>query len=123
MPSEEARAYREVAAGYLANAQEAALKGEWRKVSELVWGYVSLELKALATENGVSLGTHRQVVEFTRELSKARGESWIKDEFTALNLLHVNFYEDVLDEMQVRDLTQRALDYVGKLRGLSTADS
>ncbi|MBX5465319.1 MAG: hypothetical protein IRZ26_07190 [Clostridia bacterium] len=119
MASEESQAYREIAARYFDNAQEVALRGEWQKVSELVWGYVSLEVKALAAGRGISIGTHRQLVEFTRELAKAQGQSWIKDEFSALNLLHVNFYEDVLDEMEVREMTKRALDYVDKLRKLS----
>ncbi|MGB9887146.1 MAG: hypothetical protein ACPLPT_08920 [Moorellales bacterium] len=38
------------------------------------------------------------MADFARDLSRATGDAYYKDEFRDLNALHVNFYDGILDE-------------------------
>jgi hypothetical protein len=58
---------------YRANADQAIAGGEYRKASELLWGAVTQQLKALAATYNIVITSHRQFFDFLRQLAAELG--------------------------------------------------
>lgn len=79
---------------FWANAVEAINRREPRKATELIWGAVAQQIKAVAITRGKELGRHRQFAEFVKNLSHATGDLYFLEEYTILETLHNYFYDD-----------------------------
>ena len=117
-PLQSAENYKTTAQHYWNNANKVIESGEIQKASELYWGFIAQEILAFAATKGRNLGTHRQFVEFCTDLSKATEDPYFKDEFKALNALHVNFYHSMYDISEIRDFAIRARHFVERLWSL-----
>jgi Archaeal PaREP1/PaREP8 family len=104
---------------YRSNSEHAILAGEYRKASELIWGAVTQQLKALAAKHSLVITSHRKFFDFLRQLASDLGDRSLYEEFVALNSLHQNFYDEVIPIDVFPGLYQRAIDYIGKLERLS----
>lgn len=116
--TEEALRFQQKGEEYLRNANECFARNELEKGAELVWGYVCQNLKAAGALVGMTTGSHRQLVDFVRMLSRETGNPYWKDTFLRLNDLHVTFYESHLDLLQVRERYRQAMEFVQRLRSL-----
>lgn len=116
---EKARFHLRLAETYWRNAMECWRDREYEKVTELIWGFVTQEVKAFAALRGLHLGTHRQLANFCRDLSRALGDDYFRSEFHLLNTLHVNFYEGILNEAEIPEYALRAWVFAGRLRALA----
>lgn len=103
---------------YSINALECAEKGELHKASELAWGAVAQALKALAACMGRHLGTHRQLMDFARDLSRTTGDPYLMTELRDLNALQVNFYDGILDDLHFPGYLARAEQFIRRLAEL-----
>lgn len=103
---------------YWINALECVQKDELRMASELAWGAVTQALKALAACMGRHLGTHRQLMDFARDLSRTIGDPYFMNELRDLNVLHVNFYDGILDNLHFPDYLGRAEQFIRRLAEL-----
>lgn len=104
---------------YRANADHAIEAGELRKASELLWGAVTQQLKALAATRQVVITSHRDFFDFLRQLaSELKDESLYKD-FVALNALHKNFYDETIPADVFPDYYEKSNQYIGRLDALS----
>ena len=108
---------------YRSNADLAVAKAEYRKASELLWGALTQQIKALAAKYNVLIGKHGEFFDFMRQLAEELNEPFFYVEFVHLNALHRNFYDemippDVFPEYYKRTVTliDRLADLVGTIR-------
>lgn len=83
---------------YLKDAEDFLAKKDYPQASEKLWGAFVEAVKAIASDRGISLGTHRSIAEFISKLHKEHPEWRLRDVFRHAESLHVNFYEDHLPE-------------------------
>jgi len=104
---------------YRANAEHAIEAGELRKASELLWGAITQQLKALAATRNVLITSHGQFFDFLRQLAgETRDEGLYKD-FVALNALHKNFYDETIPPDVFPDYYQQTIQYIARLDQLA----
>jgi len=113
-------------AGYLAhlyqtrdefrsNADQAIVAGELRKASELLWGAVTQQLKALAATRNVLITSHREFFDFLRQCSKELHETQLYADFVSLNALHRNFYDETIPPDAFPEFYDKAIQFIGRL--------
>lgn len=83
---------------YLKEAEKLLEKKDYSQASEKLWGAFVEAVKAVAVEQGISLGTHRSIAEFISKLHRERPEWNLMNAFKHAESLHVNFYENHLSE-------------------------
>lgn len=104
---------------YRSNAESAIASGEFRKASELLWGALTQQLKAVAATYNVVITSHRQFFEFLRQLAAELQDKPLYEDFVALNALHKNFYDEVIPPDVFPDFYQKAILYIGHLESLA----
>lgn len=70
---------------YRRNADHAVAVGEYRKVSELLWGALTQQLKILAAVHGIVITSHRQFFEFVRQVASDMRNEGLCKKFIELN--------------------------------------
>jgi len=104
---------------YRLNADKAIQNGEFRKASELIWGAVTQQLKALAATAGVLINRHGDFFSFVRELSGEIKRPELYAEFVELNALHRNFYDEIIPPDVFPQFYERAIKYIAELDALT----
>jgi PaREP1/PaREP8 family protein len=104
---------------YRSNAEHAVAAGEYRKASELLWGAVTQQLKALAATYNVVITSHRQFFDFLRQLAAELKDKPLYADFVELNALHKNFYDEIIPSDIFPDFYNRAIQYIGRLDDLA----
>lgn len=107
---------------YLENARIFIDKKEWRKVSELLWGAITQALKAVASCKGTPLrNEHKELFKFTEQITKETQDETYSSFFSELNILHANFYEEIITpEELMRKYYPKAIFFIKKLIELKT---
>ena len=100
---------------YRSNAEQAIAAGEYRKASELLWGAITQQLKALAARYGVEIKSHREFFEFLRQLSLEQHDETLYREFVNLNALHKNFYDETIPPDVFPDFYSRSIRFIERL--------
>lgn len=104
---------------YLSNAEHAIAAGEYRKASELLWGAVAQQLKALAASRNILIRSHRQFFDFLRQYAAETSDRKLYEDFVTLNALHANFYDEVIPPDAFPIFYQKAIDYIAHLESLA----
>ena len=104
---------------YRSNAEKAIAAGEYRKASELLWGAVTQQLKALAAVHNIVITSHRQFFDFLRQLATDLGDRSLYTDFVELNALHKNFYDEIIPSDLFPDFYQKTIEYIVRLEGLA----
>lgn len=104
---------------YRSNAEHAIFAGEYRKASELLWGAVTQQLKALAATHNFVITSHRQFFDFLRQLAAELKDKPIYANFVELNARHQNFYDEVIPSDLFPDFYETAIEYIERLDGLA----
>ncbi len=104
---------------YRTNAEHAIAMGEYRKASELLWGAVTQQLKALAATYNFVITSHRQFFDFLRQLAAELKDKPLYEDFVALNALHKNFYDEIIPSDVFPDFYQKAIQYMVHLEALA----
>jgi hypothetical protein len=104
---------------YLSNAEHAIAAGEYRKASELLWGAVTQQLKALAASRNILITSHRQFFDFLRQYAAETGDRRLYEDFVTLNALHTNFYDEIIPADTFPIFYQKAIDYIAHLESLA----
>jgi hypothetical protein len=107
---------------YRSNAEHAIVAGEYRKASELLWGAVTQQLKALAATYNTVITSHRQFFDFLRQLAAELKDKPIYADFVDLNALHKNFYDEVIPPDLFPDFYEKTIRYIGRLDALARKD-
>ncbi len=104
---------------YRSNAEEAILAREFRKASELLWGAVTQQLKALAAACNVIIQSHREFFDFLRQLSVELQDKQIYEDFIVLNALHKNFYDETIPPDALPGFYDKAVRFISHLDELT----
>lgn len=82
---------------YYHNAEEADVKGEFSKATELLWGAIATGVKAVAAAHGKVLTAHRQgedsLERFVLALARVLDDEVMVNDFADAQAMHRNFYE------------------------------
>ncbi len=92
--------------------------GDLRQASEKLWGASAQALKSLAERRDWSHGSHGEFYRMIKRLRDEDGEEELAELFQSANTLHVNFYEDWLNESEVRKLAYEVQSFITRLRTL-----
>ncbi len=117
----ESERYAELSRHFIEKADEYLLAGDAVQASEKSWGAVAEAFKSIAEERGWHHQGHRLLNDVAYQLTEEWGREDVLSMFDAVEKLHINFYEDVmeLDEIAVRIVTAKALiRELETLRGL-----
>ncbi len=93
--------------------------GDLRQASEKLWGASAQALKSLAERRGWRHGSHG---EFYRIMRRARDEfedpEMMVVNFDSATQLHINFYENWLDENDIRIRAERVRYFINRISQL-----
>ena len=120
-PIVESERYAELSRHFIEKADEYLPAGDAVQASEKGWGAVAEAFKSIAEERGWRHQGHRLLNDVAYQLTEEWGREDVLSMFDAVEKLHINFYEDVmeLDEIAARIGTAKALiRELETLRGL-----
>ena len=101
--------HQDICERFLEHAWREFEQGDLLQASEKAWGAVAHYVKSVAHEEGWPDGTHGDIARNARKLIVLTDDpNTNRVIFQATNALHVNFYEDDLDEDDVRISVQDA---------------
>ncbi len=93
--------------------------GDLRQASEKLWGASAQALKSLAERRGWRHGSHAHFYRIMARLEDETEDSDLLLQFGAANELHINFYENWLDEDQIRRRAGIVREFVHRLSDLN----
>ena len=107
----ESERYAELSRHFIEKADEYLLAGDAVQASEKGWGAVAEAFKSIAEERGWRHQGHRLLNDVAYQLTEEWGREDVLSMFDAVEKLHINFYEDVmeLDEIAARIGTAKTL--------------
>ena len=112
-----AEQHTEISDAFLRQAEEELLNGDLLQASEKAWGAVAHYVKSVASEQGWSNQSHRDVNRGARELIRLTDNPKLNAvRLGAANALHQNFYENWFDRDQVVDSIEAAQQLVAAMR-------
>lgn len=89
--------------------------GDLRQASEKLWGASAQSLKSLAERRGWRHGSHGEFYKIIRRLRNEMDVTELRQQFAFASELHTNFYENWLDESEIRESAVRIRDFVETL--------
>ena len=107
--------YQEVSATLLDQAHAELDAGDLIQASEKFWGAAAQALKAIAQERGWDHGSHAHFYAIVRNLVDETGDHHLVELFGGANLLHINFYEHWLEEIEIRTFAQQVQQLLHRL--------
>lgn len=103
---------------YWKQAKEFLKQRHFLKVSELAWGSMVQMAHALAVKQGVKLRRHVDIKRYIYNIASRLGDKEMAELFDKAEKLHVNFYHEILEEVEVKEsfaAVQRLLEKIGQL--------
>ncbi len=92
--------------------------GDMRQASEKLWGASAQALKSLAERRGWRHGSHGEFYRIIRRLRDEMDVAELRQQFAFASELHTNFYENWLDESEIRESAVHVSDFVEHLARL-----
>ena len=92
--------------------------GDFRQGSEKLWGASAQALKSLAERRGWPHGSHAEFYRIMRRVVDETDERDLLNHFNSATQLHINFYENWLDEVQISQLAEDVSDFVERIARL-----
>ncbi len=92
--------------------------GDLRQASEKLWGAAAQALKSVAERRGWRHDSHALFYRIMRELEKDAPTPDLRRQFGAANELHINFYENWLDEAQIRERSEDVRLFIEQLESI-----
>ena len=112
--------YRAASRQLLAQARSELHVGDVRQASEKGWGAAAQMVKAVAEQRGWEHDSHALLFAVVRDIQRTTGDPDLRRLFRLANALHINFYEDWLDRVDVAeglDDVERLLDKIEPVLG------
>lgn len=99
-PLEKSLQYQRRAEKYLDNARNSAIKHEFAKASELLWGTIVELIKAIGILYGQdpSRFKHKEIVNTGKRIASQLGDEDMSRLIDKAQAFHANFYEDFMSE-------------------------
>ena len=92
--------------------------GDLLQASEKLWGAAAQALKSVAERRGWKHNSHAQFYNIMADLEKETESPGLRRDFGIAAELHTNFYENWLNEDQIRDRSQDVFRFVNRVNGL-----
>ena len=113
--------HREISAQFMDHAEDEFRKGDLLQASEKAWGAVAHFVHSVARQRGWEVGSHARLRTNVNRL--IRQDPAHADHrrrlFRSLEAIHANFYQEFLDEDDVRDGIDDAKELIRALEALS----
>lgn len=93
--------------------------GDFIQCSEKFWGASAHMLKSIAENRGWPHNSHRHFFRIVQRLTQETGNKEIVDLFVSANSLHSNFYEDWMNEIQLRERAYDVGKFIERLASIS----
>lgn len=103
---------------YMDNALDALRVGEPGKAGELIWGSVSQAVHAVDAWRGPVVESHRDLLNFARNLGREIGDPQFPNNFQSAKSLHDNFYMPAETVEEVEDLLPGILQAITQILSL-----
>lgn len=103
---------------YMDNALDALRMGEPGKAGELIWGSVSQAVHAVDAWRGPVVESHRDLLNFARNLGREIGDPQFTLAFQSAKSLHDNFYMPAETVEEVEDLLPGILQAITQILSL-----
>jgi len=100
---------------YLQNAEDFYAKGRYRKSSEMLWGAITQNIKALAATADIKISSHEGFFKFMETISEELNERYYYTEFLKINNLHRNFYDEFIPSETFDTVYSEAFRYLSEL--------
>ena len=97
--------YRSAANTLYDQAEIELAAGDLRQASEKFWGAAAQAMKSVAERHGWEHKSHADAYGVVNNLTRLTGDRRIRSWFNSADVLHSNFYEDWMDEEDVRELS------------------
>ena len=95
--------YREASRHLLGQARSELEAGDVRQASEKGWGAAAQVVKAIAEQRGWPHRGHAELFDAVRAVQLETGDEDLRRLFRLASALHINFYEDWLDRVDVAE--------------------
>lgn len=116
---EQVKEHLERSSTYWKQAQEHHKRGETEKTTELAWGSVSQAIMALALmRSNKRLRTHREMKAYFKDAASQLKDEEMAKLFADGEAAHANFYQDFMDEQEVRDVIAKMEKLLEKIHAL-----
>ena len=92
--------------------------GDLRQASEKLWGASAQALKSLAERRGWRHGSHGEFYRIIRRFRNEMDVAELRQQFAFASELHTNFYENWLDETEIRESSIHVRDFVETLASI-----
>ncbi len=110
-----AEEYRSASAALFDQAVSELDSGDVRQSSEKFWGAAAQALKSAAERRGWGHGSHAQFYGIVRRLSNELDDDDLRRYFAVAAELHSNFYENWLEEGDVRTRAEDVRELINRL--------
>ncbi len=121
-----AERYQAVSSTLFEQGQVELDAGDLVQASEKFWGAAAQALKAIAQERGWDHSSHAHFFSIVRNLVDETGDHHLVELFNAANMLHINFYEHWLEDIEIRTLVDQVrllLNRLDNIDGAPTAST
>ena len=121
MPATTPERHHDISAMFMEHAEDQFRQGDLLQASEKAWGAVAHCISGIARKSGWPVGTHKHLVDHAERLiarddaqAERRHRQW-----DAVELLHVNFYQEIRSENQVRRGIEDAKELIEAFKELA----
>ena len=105
-------------------AQKCLREGDYLQAAEKSWGVYAQTIKGVSASYGVRVSTHANILSVAQSLSRlafgvdSETGGRLRQGFRSAQILHQHFYENSLDEEEVRQSVGEVMDAVDLLQTL-----
>lgn len=111
--------YRSTSTHLFDQAMDELDAGDLIQASEKFWGSAAQALKCLAESRGWKHNSHAQFYNIMAEVESESQSPSLRRDFGSATELHTNFYENWLNEDQIRRRAEDVRHFVQELNGMS----
>lgn len=114
------RKYLSTQKHYFQNAQKFMRLKKFQKASELLWGVVAQTIKAHAMLlTNKRLSAHVKLRDYIRELAREKNDPELLKDYTLLENLHRNFYDEEIEHQDFPSYYGTVLSFLEKMERYS----
>lgn len=107
---------------FLRQAYEELERGDLHQASEKGWGAAAQIVKAVAEDHGLDHSGHTELYVVVRQTRAEYGIDDLMTQFQIAGHLHINFYEDWLDQDEIRSNLDVISQFVDKMRPMLSSE-
>jgi hypothetical protein len=100
-PTASSDRYAAISQRLIQQAAEELQKGDFLQAGEKVWGAAAHAMKSVAEQRAWNHNSHQRLFDVAAQVADETGRDDVRYIFGSLNIMHENFYEDILTEDRV----------------------